>query len=148
MAKANGDTSHSPLAQQNARPSLPPPSDNSPRSDLVPPSGGDIPSSPVRFIGVVHVVVVPTRNCPLQAPADNKQAITVPPISSSQPSGISRSKGVSKPLPDVPHTQALQQTGADTSLGFPGAEELGEMTQSHTHTDSSYEGNTTKSHTQ
>lgn len=107
-----------------------------------------MPSSPVRSIGVVHVVVVPTRNRLLQAPADNKQAIVVPPISSSQPSGISRSKGVSKPLPDVPPTQALQQAGGDTSLGFPGAEEPGKMSQFHTHTNASREGNRTKSHTQ
>ena len=148
MAKVNGDTSHSPLAQQNATPSLPPPYDNFPRSDLVPRSGGNIPSSPVRFIGVVHVVVVPIRNRPLQAPADNKQAIAVPPISSSQSSGIFRPKGVSKPLPDVPPTQALQQAGGDTSLGFPGADVPGKISQFHTHTNASREGNTTKSHTQ
>jgi len=145
MAKANGDTSQSPLAQKNAPPHLPPLSDNSPQSGLVPQSGGDVPSSQVTSdIGVVQVVVL-TRNRPPQPPpATDKQAITVPPISPSQSSGLSNSK----PLPDVPPTQALQQTG-DTSLGpgFPGAEEPGEMTQFLSHTDSSHEGNTTRSHT-
>jgi len=149
MAKANGDTSLSLLAQQNAPPLLPPLSDNSPPSGLVPQSEGNIPSGQVRSsISVVHVVVVPTRNRPPQPPAADKETITMPPISPSQSSDASMSKGAPKPLPDVPPTQVLQQTGGDTSLGFSRAEEPGEMIQSISYTDSSHEGNTTKPHTQ
>ena len=151
MAKANSDTPQSLQAQQNATPLLPPLSDNSPPSGLVPQSEGNIPSGQVRSsIGVVHVVVVPTRNRPPQPPpAADKQTITMPPIPSSQSSDPSMSEGAPKPLPDVPPTtQALQQTGGDTPLGFSRAEEPGEMIQSISYTDSSHEGNTTKPHTQ
>ena len=149
MAKASGDTSQSLLSEQHAPPSSRPLSDNSLQSHVVPQSAGDIPSSQVRSgIGVVHVAVVLTRNCSLQLPADDKQAIPVPPLSSSQSSGLFKSEGVSGLLPDVPPTQALQQTDGGTSLGFPGAEEPGEVTQSLPHTGSAYEGDATKSHTQ
>ena len=145
MAKANDDTLQSLLAQQHAPPSLRPLSDDSLQSGLVPQLAGNLPSSQVRSGIGVHVAVVLTKNRLLQPPADDKQAITVPPLSSSQSSGIFKSEGASRLLPDVPPTQALQQTDGGMSLGSPGVEEV---TQSLPHMDSSYEGDTTKSHTQ